>query len=133
MSSFEIKGVDEFQEKLKLIEKKAPDRILDKLDEEGKELRKKARANTPKVGGRLRKGYKLLKVEKIKGGYQKGMTNTAPHFHLVEKGHRKVSKAGKELGFTPGVHMLEKTVKEMESPLMNELKKWLNEVFKELS
>ena len=36
MADFKIEGLEEFQEKLKTIEKKAPDRILDKLDDEGK-------------------------------------------------------------------------------------------------
>ena len=132
MADFKIEGLEEFQEKLKTIEKKAPDRILNKLDEEGKKLRVAARDNTPKVTGKLRKGYKLLPVEKIQGGYQKGMTNTAPHFHLVEKGHRKVSPSGKELGWTEGLFMLEKTVKEQEEPIIEELQKWLDELFNEL-
>ncbi len=133
MADFKIEGLGEFQEKLKTIEKKAPDRILDKLDEVGKELRKQAMNNTKKgKTGNLRKGYKLLPVEKIKGGYQKGMTNTAPHFHLVEKGHRKVSKSGKELGWTEGKFYLERTVKEMEEPIMEELQEWLDELFNEL-
>lgn len=132
MADFKVEGLEEFQEKLKLIEKKAPDRILDKLDEEGKKLRVAARDNTPKVTGKLRKGYKLLPVEKIQGGYQKGLYNNYPTFHLVEKGHRKVSKSGKELGWTEGKFMLEKTVKEQEEPIMEELQEWLDELFNEL-
>mgnify|MGYP001003478784 CR=1 FL=1 len=135
MGDFDVKieGVEEFQEKLKTVEEKAPDRILDKLDEEGKKLRKQAMNNTKKgKTGNLRKGYKLLPVEKIKGGYQKGMTNTASHFHLVEKGHRKVSKSGKELGWTEGKFYLDRTVKEMEEPITEDLKDWLDELFQEL-
>ena len=132
MADFKIEGLEEFQEKLKTIEKKAPDRIIDKLDDEGKKLRKEARANTPKVTGKLRKGYKLLPVEKIQGGYQKGMTNTCGYFHLVERGHRRVSRSGKELGWTEGLFMLEKTVKEQEEPIMEELQDWLDELFQEL-
>ena len=132
MADFKIEGLEEFQEKLKTIEKKAPDRILDKLDEEGKKLRVAARDNTPKVTGKLRKGYKLTQVEKIQGGYQKGLYNNYPTFHLVEKGHRKVSRSGKELGWTEGLFMLEKTVKEQEEPIMEELQEWLDELFNEL-
>ncbi len=132
-ANFRLEGAEEFQKKLKTIEKKAPDRIIDKLDEEGKKLIKQARTNTPKKTGKLRKGYKLLPVEKIQGGYQKGLTNTAPHFHLVEKGHRKVSKSGKELGWTEGKFYLERTVKEMEEPITQELENWLDELFRELS
>lgn len=133
MAEFKLEGLDEFQEKLRLIEKRAPDRILYKLDDAGKELRKQARANTPKITGNLRKGYKLLPVEKIAGGYQKGMTNKAPHFHLVEKGHRKVTPGGREIGWTPGKFYLEQTVKEMEEPITEDLREWMDELFQELN
>lgn len=132
MADFKLEGLEEFQEKLKLIEKKAPDRIIEKLDEEGKKLRKAARANTPKKTGKLRKGYKLLPVEKIKGGYRKGITNTTPYFGLVERGHRRVSKTGKELGWTEGKFYLEKTMKEQEEPITEELQDWMDELFNEL-
>lgn len=132
MADFKVEGLEEFQEKLKTIEKKAPDRILDKLDEVGKNLRNQVKENTPKKTGKLRKGYKLTEVEKIQGGYQKGLYNNHPTFHLVEKGHRKVSRSGKELGWTEGKFMLEKTVKEQEEPIMKELQEWLDELFNEL-
>lgn len=133
MGDFKIEGLEEFQEKIRTIEKKAPDRILDKLDDEGKKLRVAARNNTPKKTGNLRKGYRLLPVEKIKGGYQKGLTNTSPHFHLVERGHRIITKDGKDTGkVVQGKFYLEKTVKQEEEPLMNELESWLDELFKEL-
>ena len=133
MVNFRIDGLAEYREKLKLVEKRAPDRIIDKLDKTGNELRKKTREKTPKKIGKIQKGYKLLPVEKVRGGYQKGMTNTAPHFHLVERGHRKVTKSGKEIGWTDGVFMVEKTVREMDETLPGELRDWLNDLFKELS
>lgn len=133
MADLKLDGVKEFHEKLRTIERKAPDRILDKLDDEGKKLRKRARDNTPKITGNLRKRYKLLPVEKLRGGYQKGMTNTAPHFHLVEKGHRKVTPGGKEIGWTEGKFYLERTVKEMEDEVNKELENWLDELYEELS
>lgn len=132
MSDFKIEGLEEFQEKLRTIEKKAPDRILDKLDDEGKKLRVVLRRNTPKITGNLRKGWRLEQVEKVQGGYQKGIYNKAPHHNLVEKGHRKVTQSGKEIGWTEGKFYTEKTVKQEEEPLMNELKNWLDELFKEL-
>lgn len=132
MANFKLEGAEEFQKKLKTIEKKAPDRIIDKLDEEGKKLIKQARTNTPKKTGKLRKGYKLLPVEKIQGGYQKGIYNNYPTFHLVEKGHRKVTQSGKEIGWTDGVFMVEKTVKQEEEPMMEELQEWLDTLFQEL-
>lgn len=133
MNGLKIEGLEEFQEKLKLIEKKAPDRILDKLDEGGKKLQKQTKANTPKKTGNLRKGVKLLPVEKIRGGYQKGLTNESPHFHLVERGHILTDKNGKEIGYVHGKFYLEKTVSDMKSGWDKELENWLDELFKELS
>jgi hypothetical protein len=130
--SIRIKGLDEFQAKLKTVERKAPDRILDKLDAEGKELKKAVRKNTPKRTGKLKKSWKLAPVEKIQGGYQKGLYSKDPKFPLVEKGHRKVTQSGKEIGWTPGKFFLEKTVKEREEETAEELDKWLDELFKEL-
>ena len=85
MTNFKVDGLEEFEEKLKLIERRAPDRILDELDRQGNRLRRAARANTPKKTGKLRKGYRLTPVEKIQGGYQKGLYNNYPTFHLVER------------------------------------------------
>lgn len=132
MAEFKIEGVEEFEKKLKTIEKKAPDRIIRELDRQGNKLRRAARANTPVKTGKLRKGYRLTQVEKIRGGYQKGLYNSAPHFHLVEKGHRKVTQSGKEIGWTDGVFMVEKTVKQEEEPMMEELQEWLDTLFQEL-
>ena len=132
MTNFKVDGLEEFEEKLKLIERRAPDRILDELDRQGNKLRRAARANTPKKTGKLRKGYRLTPVEKIQGGYQKGLYNNYPTFHLVERGHRKVSPSGKELGWTEGVFMIEKTVAQEEEEIMDELKSWLDELFQEL-
>lgn len=132
MAEFRLEGAEGFREKLGLIKRKAPDRIMDKLDDTGKEFVKRARANTPKVSGNLRKGYMALPVEKIAGGYQKGITNKAPHFHLVERGHRKVSRTGQEIGWTEGKFYLERTVKENEEEIAEDLDKWLDELYKEL-
>lgn len=133
MADFEIEGLEEFQKKLHTVEKYAPDRIIEELDEAGKELRKQARANTPRKTGNLQRGYRLTEVEKIQGGYQKGLYNKSPHHHLVNNGHRKVTPGGREVGWTPGLFYIERTVEEMEGPLTEDLREWLDELYKELS
>ena len=135
MGDFDVKieGVEEFQEKLKTVEEKAPDGIIDELNHEGKKLKTAAKNNTPKISNDLRKGYKLLPIEKIKGGYQIGMTNTCGYFHLVERGHRRVSRSGKEFKKpVKGKFYLKKTVEEQEEPITEGLKEWLNTLFQEL-
>lgn len=133
MVDFKIEGLEEFNQKLKTIEKKAPDRIIEELDKQGKELRKAMKKNTP-VGatGKLSRGYRLEPTKKVVGGYEKGLYNKAPHHHLVNNGHRKVTKNGVEIGWTPGRFYVEKTVVEEEKPIMNDLQEWLDDLFKEL-
>lgn len=135
MSGFEIDGLNEFIEKISLVEKRAPDKIINKLNRVGGKLRTAAKANTPMLkskGKTIVKSYKLYPVEKVGGSYQKGIANTAPHFHLVENGHRKVTPSGNEVGFVEGQFFFEKTVKEMEQPIAAELEKWLDKLYKEL-
>ena len=133
MAKFKVEGLEEFQEKLKTIEKKAPDRILNKLDKEGNRLRKAMRANTP-VGatGKLQKSYRLEPTKKVARGYEKGLYNRAPHHHLVNNGHRKVTPGGREIGWTEGRFYVEKTVAQEEGPIMGDLQTWLDDLFKEL-
>lgn len=131
-SGIEIKGLEEFQEKLRTIEKKAPDRILKKLDEQGNYLRKKTRENIPRVTGKLRGGVSLTKSEKHGKGYRKGMYNRAPHHHLVNNGHKKVTKTGRVIGWTPGLFYIEATIAQHEGIIMSELQGWLDELYAEL-
>lgn len=131
-NSFEMKGLDEFQKKIKTIEKKAPDRILKELDRQGNRLRRKARENTPEKSGQLIKGYRLTKSEKSGGGYQKGLYNRAPHHHLVNNGHRKVTPGGRVIGFTAGLFYIEKTIAQQEPIIMSELQGWLSKLYTEL-
>lgn len=133
MSDFKIEGLQDFQKKLKQVEKKAPDRILKELDSQGNKLRRAMRENTPKGRtGKLKKSYKLNKVEKVAGGYTKGLYNKDPKHHLVNNGHRKVTPGGREIGWTPGLFYIEKTVIQQEALIMKELQSWLDELFNEL-
>ena len=131
MESFKIEGLEEFQEKLKTIEKKSPDRIINELDKQGNRLRRAVRENTPVRTGKLKRSYKLSPVEKVKGGYSKGFRSNAPHFHLVERGHMQVNRDGSKK-WVEGIFMVEKTVMQEEDPIMKDLQKWMNTLFLEL-
>lgn len=127
-----LQGAIEFQEKLKLAMQRAPDRIEEKLVELGNEVRKRTQAKTPVGTTKLRRSFRLTHPESLGNEYQIGLYSRAPHFHLVERGHRIVTKSGKEAGFKPGVFMLETSVKEVEQELQSELENWMDELFKEL-
>lgn len=137
-NNFEIKGLEEFQKKIQTIEKKAPDRILNELDRQGNKLRKAMRENSPVSDRnkpnrkRIKYSYKLDPVKKVGGGYSKGLYNKAPHHHLVNNGHRKVTPGGRVIGWTPGLFYIEKTVAQQETIIMSELQSWLSELYGEL-
>lgn len=133
MASFKVEGLDDLRTKIKTIERKAPDRILNKLDRMGNKLKREIKEEMPEKTGNLKKGVKALPVEKIKGGYQKGISNESKHFHLVEKGHKIITKSGEDTGrVVLGKFYLEKAVKRNESKRIKSLKKWLDKLFEEL-
>lgn len=132
MAEFRFEGLEEFQQKLRTVEKKAPDRILRELDRQGNYLRRQARKNTPVKTGKLQKAYKVTKAEKQGKGYQKGLYNSDQKHHLVHNGHRKVTPGGRVIGWTDGLFYVDKTVAEEESKISSELQNWLEVLFQEL-
>lgn len=89
------------------------------LNRTGNKLKKIVRENTPNSPYAHR--HKLAKSWKseIKGlnadelEYQ--LRNTAPHFHLVERGHVLKTAKGKTIGFVQGKHFLEKSIAEFQA------------------
>ncbi|WP_455256646.1 HK97 gp10 family phage protein [Peptoniphilus asaccharolyticus] len=100
----DIKGLSDFKEKLNFVEKKAPGKIYAKYDEAAKELKRKIKNVTPyQKNGRydgkkktskqhLRGRWKTTKTRKNDGVYHVELYSTAPHFHLVERGHEVVAR-----------------------------------------
>lgn len=129
---FEIKGIEEFQQKLDKIKKSIPDGEEKLLKKAGNKLRKKSKDKTPvgKSHKHLKDGYKLSKIEYESNGMSIKMTNTSQHFHLVERGHRKVTKSGKEVGFVQGKHMVETSFQELEEELPGDIDKWMDKLLK---
>lgn len=136
MGGIEIHGLDEFKDAIEKVKKKYPDRAEAELHKLGNMLKKKAIQKTPE--SKLEHKYKLKKSYHLSQTKQAGSTlyvefwNSSPHFHLIERGHRIIDKAGKEHGFQPGAHMVEKSTQELEEEMPEEIEKWLDEVFKEL-
>ena len=145
--STEIKfqGLTEFEEKLKMVINKYPIETEKELSKLGKILKTTAIEKTQervKVHtGKLLKSYKLSKVKvSIRGTSYVTLKDTAPHFHLIENGHkivtnrgsnnftpkgkRRVSK-GVQVGFVEGKHMLEDSTKELDQGMQAELEEWV--------
>lgn len=59
--------------------------------------------------------------------------STAPHFHLVNRGHVLKNQRGQTIGFVQGQHFLEAAAQEVETDILpNEWEKLLKDITKKL-
>jgi len=136
----EIKGLDAFERTLiKTLEIKYPEEVKKKLVELAEELKEAAQARTP-IGPdkkpkskRMKYRWKVGKVRKKGNELFIEVKNTAPHAHLVEDGHRMVTKDGKTVGYVEGKHMLLISVRQLEENLTPKLQAWLDQMLRELA
>ena len=97
--------------KLKLADKKAPHKIYNKMDEMGKRIIQDVKKVTPEdkrkiIGGKRKPPRKRLKnrwrqsgtSRSFGGDYTNYIMSTAPHFHLVERGHKVVPRRARFTG-----------------------------------
>lgn len=144
----EIKGLNDFSEKLKLAEKKAPGLIIDKYEKAAKDLKKKIKKATPYVPNsrydgeektpsqHLRGRWKANKVRKDRGVYHTEVFSTAPHYHLVERGHAVVGKGRKATkngqSYVHGNFFFKKEIDKLEPELSALPEKIIDEIFDDL-
>lgn len=93
---FEINGLEELQEDIKSLMRKYPSETEAELEKIATDFQKDVNKKFPNGGKSGRKPVsKKWKRYKLKSGLS-GMTvglslqNTAPHFHLVENGHKQI-------------------------------------------
>ncbi|NEZ47964.1 HK97 gp10 family phage protein [Clostridium niameyense] len=130
---FQFNGLDELMEEIKEAERKVPDiseKVLKKGMNKVRKLSKEKHINGKKGKKHINSSYKILPVEYESGGLNVKMTNTCPHFHLVERGHRLVTKSGKEIGFVQGKHMVERSMEEMGEEFPKMLEKEIKKILK---
>ncbi|QEK13724.1 HK97 gp10 family phage protein (plasmid) [Crassaminicella thermophila] len=95
------------------------------------QLVKKDKNNSSKEGrANYHKSWKRGKAYKRNkdNSYNVQVRNNSYHGHLIEYGHRQVTKDGKEVGFVPGKHVLEKASKEFQSQFYKMIEDWLDEM-----
>ncbi|MHB9945617.1 hypothetical protein CF095_09495 [Clostridium botulinum] len=106
------------------------------LEKSGEVLIEKCKDKTPyrpQDEKHIKDSYKLSPV-KIEGDTKVvEMFNTESNFHLIERGHKRVTKSGKEIGFVPGVHMIERSVDELEGEFPKEVEKFIDEQLKKVN
>ena len=130
-------GLDEFKAKLTAVSNEYAATAEKHLTRAGNKLKKLARENTPDSGyehkSKLKKSWKSEVVGTKGENLEYQLRNTAPHYHLVERGHEEIVH-GKHIGFVQGRHFFAKSVQEFEASgvYAQELEKYMKDVKKKL-
>ena len=131
--SVEIEGVDEFvKEMVEIASKEYPKQVKKMLQKSGNKLRKivvaKAKSKVKKKTGNYLKGFKRGKVYKYAGDEDAvRVYNSAPHAHLIEYGHRKITKkTKKEIGFVKGYHVLDGIKEEFDEEFQKDIEEMID-------
>lgn len=140
MSNIDTSQLDGFaKELLNTANDKLPKESKKFLRKEGTKLKKKtlskAKSLTNKKTGNYYKGIKRGKIYHYRDKKNNSIRvyGGSPHAHLIEYGHRQVSKNGVESGFVEGKHVFEKAKNEFQSEYNKDCEQFLNEVVEELA
>ena len=104
------------------------------IRKEGTQLKKltvkNAKANVKKKTGTYFKSIKKGKLYMYQGngGTSIRVYSSAPHAHLIEKGHRIVTPGGTEKGFKPGYHIFDNSRAEFENTFYGDIEKLIDNV-----
>ena len=135
---FDYSELSDFEKQLlDLANKKMPKETKKMLRTEGTKLKRKtlktAKQKVNKVTGKYFKGIKRGKVYiySKNGALSIRVYNNAPDAHLVEHGHRQVTKDGKEVGFVEGRHVFEDSAKEFKNEYFSDISNFLDNVLDE--
>ena len=135
MDGFDTKELNKYEKDLiNLATKKMPKESKTFLREQGAKLRKKtlsiAKSRVKKKTGNLFQNIKRGKVYTFKGNGGLAIRvyggGKAPHIHLLEYGHRQLTKDGKEVGFVKGQHFFEDASKQFEETHYQDVQEFLD-------
>lgn len=87
-----------------------------------------AKNRVKKKTGNYIKGIKSGKVYEYQGAYACRTYSTAPHAHLIEYGHIKKDRTGREHGFQRGYNVFGTAQKEFEEEFYQDTEKFIDEV-----
>lgn len=111
---------EEFIGRLETVQKDFSDDVEIVLNRGANHMVRALKTNSPDSGndhkGKLNKSWKK-KIEGYGKGIHANIYSTAPHFHLIDRGHKIVDKKGQEKGFIQGKHFLQKTIDEQQDDL----------------
>lgn len=138
--SMSLEGLEELIESLENLSKKYPDRAGELLQKNAKMLRKEVVKNVKedtKSKGKTKKSlskessYAISQVQGYGEKQYVEISAKAPHFHLVEHGHKLVSHSGETIGFVQGKHMMSNAVKKSEQNIPSMVEGMIAELLKE--
>lgn len=102
------------------------------LQKAGNKLKKKtveqAQRSVKKYTGTYIKSIKRGKVYDFQGNLSVRTYSASPHAHLIESGHRIVTRSGREKGFKPGYHVFEKAAKDFENEFAEDTENFIQEL-----
>ncbi|MEK4247597.1 HK97 gp10 family phage protein [Psychrobacillus sp. FSL K6-2684] len=110
---FELEGLTDFQnDLLEVAQRKLPKESFKIMRKVGSKARtvvaREARSKVKKKSGNYHKKFKRGKVFRDRDGdIIVRVINSSHHAHLIEDGHRMVTKSGDEVGFVPGKKVVE--------------------------
>lgn len=142
MEVFDTKELDLFtKELLKIANDTMPKESRKFLRKEGKSLLEETQSEAISCGinHKEQKYYNAIKQGKVYGykrvtrgkhvAYANRVYSNAPHGHLIEDGHRMVSKNGVETGFVRGFHVFENAAERFSARWVSDCEQFLDSVF----
>lgn len=101
-------------------------RVVDFYTKDGKHVN--FTVKTVKMGGFMRRNWKVSPTRKAKRAVEKELSNTADYASFVNDGHRIVNRHGETVGWVEGKFMLDKAIKAVDKQLLIEFKKEVERV-----
>lgn len=132
-----LEGFDELQSSLRSAVQKYPDMAADRLESISKDFKKRViqitKQSTATHSGKLIKGFKLDKMQNYGVNMQKDFRGTAPHFHLIENGHRQLGKNGENVGkgWVPGLQIVKQARDEYADKMPEEMQRLVDDITRE--
>lgn len=132
---FDASELSQYAKDLKLAAKNTPNVTKSFLRKEGSKLLRQTKKDARSVKnktGKYPKSIKRGKVYDYQGAQAIRVYSNAPHAHLIENGHRMVTRDGREVGFVPGKHVFEKAGKAFEPAFVKDIDQLLEESLEKL-
>lgn len=133
-NEFDLSELDDFTvQLLDLAQRQTPRETRKFLQSEGTKLRRFtasiARKEVKKRTGNYIKGIKRGKVYLYQGDTLSiRVYNSSPHAHLIEDGHRQVTKSGKVVGFVRGHRVFQKAHKGYEDKFFSACEDFIDDL-----